>query len=550
MEQDTRADKPDATAGNEPEESSTYPDIPADANYGEAVSARSPGSESAAAENHRTRFFSWLNPRTLMRFPLVYRLSMLITVLVVTCMSLLGMMIIQHQTQILHTQINELGKTLVTHMASAAKEPLLAEDHLALDVLTTSMAKSDIVLGTAILSLDGISVAQAGVVQFNDGILPSERLTELLRSSAATTEWRWQPFSTGSRVLPTTFISPVSFRDVIVGYTLITFSRSTMEESVQQTVQAITGATLMMIIIGIAMSYAISKRLSRPIDRLMNASRAIGEGQYQFRFNERREDEVGQLMMAFDQMAEGMMEKSDVKDALSRYLSPKVAREVLSNLSNVTLGGKRIDGTVLFADIVGFTEIAENIDPEELVTILNRYFTHITNACEINHGAVDKYVGDGAMLVFGAPEPDPDHCFHAVSCALLIRKLVDYENQKRRELGLFPVHFRLGLNAGSMLAGNMGSQERMEYTVVGDTVNMASRLSTVCNSGEIVISRDLYMMNGIREKVVACEHQSIRLRGIQSPVTTYLVEDLTAAYQEVIDEQFLAILSAEEVSSI
>ena len=204
-----------------------------------------------------------------------------------------------------------------------------------------------------------------------------------------------------------------------------------------------------------------------------------------------------------------------------------------------------MEGSVLFADIKGFTQIAENIRPEDLIEMLNRFFSLITGACEINNGHVDKYMGDGVMLVFGAPEPDADHAFHAVCCALLIQKLVAHENILREQQGLFPVEFRIGVNTGRMLAGNMGSSERMEYTVVGDTVNLASRLCGITNGGEIVISRDMYMREDVKQRVLAGEYQSIRLRGISQPVSTYRVEHLTAAYMDIIEEQFSAILSTE-----
>jgi adenylate cyclase len=158
---------------------------------------------------------------------------------------------------------------------------------------------------------------------------------------------------------------------------------------------------------------------------------------------------------------------------------------------------------------------------------------------------VDKYMGDGVMLVFGAPEPDADHAYHAITCALLIQKLIAHENAFRKEQGKFPVQFRIGVNTGSMLAGNMGSRERMEYTVVGDTVNLASRLCGITNGNEIVISREMYLRDDVRERVIAGEYQSIRLRGISQPVSTYRVEQLTASGQELIALQFEDILCRE-----
>jgi adenylate cyclase len=240
-----------------------------------------------------------------------------------------------------------------------------------------------------------------------------------------------------------------------------------------------------------------------------------------------------------------MLEKSQVKNALCRYVSPSVAREILSNLDNVGLSGKRVEGSVIFADIKGFTQMSESIRPEELVNMLNRYFTLVTYACEINHGMVDKYLGDGVMLVFGAPEPDHDHAFHAITCALLIHNLIEQENRNREALNQFPVEFRIGINTGSMLAGNMGSRSRMEYTVVGDTVNLASRLCGIANANEIVISREMYQRKDVQSRVLAGEYQAIRLRGISQPVYTYRVEQLNADHQEILDQQFETIINSE-----
>ena len=341
------------------------------------------------------------------------------------------------------------------------------------------------------------------------------------------------------------FIQPVVFQNVTAGYALVTFSQAALTHTKRRAVQAITGATLMIIALSIAMAFAMGRRITQPIDKLVDASRAIGNGEYTFRFKERRKDELGLLMEAFNEMAEGMLERTQVKSALSRYVSPGVARQILSNLDNVALSGKRIEGSVLFADISGFTKISEQTRAEELVSMLNRYFSLITCACAMNNGIVDKYMGDGVMLVFGAPEADKDHAFHAISCALLIQKLIAHENKQREADGLFPVQFRIGINTGSMLAGNMGSHERMEYTVVGDTVNLASRLCGIANSSDIVISREMYARDDVTGKVLAGEFQSIRLRGISQPVNTYLVECLTADYQEIIDNQYDEILRSE-----
>ena len=479
------------------------------------------------------------------RAPLAYKLSFFITVLVVSCMTLLGVILIQQQTAQMQDQISEQGHTLVQLMAESAKEPLLAEDELALDTITSGFSNNGSVLGAAITSLEGEIITLGGVLHEENNLLTRKAVQQLVKSSVESSTWEWQPLTGQKPQTVMSFIQPVVFQNVTAGYALVTFSQAALTHTKRRAVQAITGATLMIIALSIAMAFAMGRRITQPIDKLVDASRAIGNGEYTFRFKERRKDELGLLMEAFNEMAEGMLERTQVKSALSRYVSPGVARQILSNLDNVALSGKRIEGSVLFADISGFTKISEQTRAEELVSMLNRYFSLITCACAMNNGIVDKYMGDGVMLVFGAPEADKDHAFHAISCALLIQKLIAHENKQREADGLFPVQFRIGINTGSMLAGNMGSHERMEYTVVGDTVNLASRLCGIANSSDIVISREMYARDDVTGKVLAGEFQSIRLRGISQPVNTYLVECLTADYQEIIDNQYDEILRSE-----
>ena len=461
------------------------------------------------------------------RIPLVYKLSLLITILVVTCMALLGSLIVQQQTRLFEEQINEQGTALARLMAQAAREPLLADDTLALDAITTGFADNRSVTGTALVSLEGDTVAHAGGYHDGSHYIQRSVMRRLVEQAPATLTWDWPaPGRNGLQVI--SFVQPVVFQGVTTGHAMVT--------------NFFTGATLLIIFLGIAMAFALGKRITDPIGQLVDASHAIGKGDYNVQFQDRRQDELGQLMNAFNDMAAGLLEKSQVKDALSRYVSPGVASEILANLNEVELGGKRIEGSVLFADIIGFTQIAENIRPEELVSILNRYFTLITHACEINNGIVDKYLGDGVMLVFGAPQEHADHCFSAIACATLIQRLITEENRQREQQGKFPIQFRIGINSGPMLAGNMGSTERMEYTVVGDTVNIASRLCGIANSDQIVVARKVYQNESIIPRVLAGEYQAIRLRGISQPVTTYLIETLTADWQDMIDYQINTII--------
>jgi len=198
---------------------------------------------------------------------------------------------------------------------------------------------------------------------------------------------------------------------------------------------------------------------------------------------------------------------------------------------------------VLFADIVGYTDISEHMTPQATAELLNEFFSYIGEASELYNGTIDKFMGDCAMIVFGITEEDEDHRFNAIACAVLIQQLVTQLNVVRVKNGLFPVQFRLGINTGEMLAGNMGYSDRMEFTVVGDSVNLASRLCTFAEPGQIIINKDVYLHDDLDKRVLARAHKPIQLRSRKHPVSTYLVEGLVKEYRTVMDKQSQIIIA-------
>ena len=476
------------------------------------------------------------------RIPIVYKLALSIGTLISLGMMLLGTLIIYNQTQLLQHQINDFGTTIVGQMAASARDPLLANDTLALEVLATSLASSQQALGTGLFTNNGEMVAHAGINPFMKGAPFAELSARYLDKEAHILKWRWND-TQGERFNAVTFISPVIFKDVLAGHALITLSHQQLDKASRNATRMIIAATVLMIVVGTLLSVWLGRRLSRPIYRLMDASRAINEGRYHYRIQERRNDEIGQLMVSFNAMAAGLLRKEQVENAFSRFVSPTVAREVMSNLETVELSSKKVIASALFADIVGFTSISENLEPHAVATMLNEYFNYFSRGAEYYHGHIDKFMGDCAMVLFGVPDPDEEHSFHAIACALLFQRIIERVNQSRAERGLFPVQFRIGLNCGDMVAGNIGSHERMEYTVIGDSVNLASRLCSIAEGGQIVISSEVYQMEGVEERVVVRPHKSIQVRGKSKPITTYLVDGLAPEYDDQLELQLEAMFS-------
>lgn len=485
-----------------------------------------------------TELWHRLQPR---RFPVAYKLALTITLVIGAGMTLLGSVVMDNQTRLLRQQTNQFGHALIRQLADTIKEPVLASDTLTLRTAVDAMTSRDGVRGTAVYTDDAHPLVEEGLVPPQPQFKSLLQQTEGDDTAIAALEWR-APAGGGDDAMAITFFTPLVVRNLIVGYVLLTLDHSQLMQAQHDTLRAITAATILMVLLGAIVSVFIGKRLTRPINELMDASLAISRGDYGFRLDERRNDEIGTLMGAFNTMTAGLLRKEQVEQVFSRYMAPKVAQEVLNDLEQVQLGGEHVEASVLFADIVGFTAMSENMTPQEVNTLLNEYFDVIAQAAHIYHGHVDKYMGDCAMLVFGVPQHDERHALHAVRCAVLIRTLIGALNQRRMARNQIPVHFHISCNSGVMLAGNMGSRDRMEYTVVGDAVNLASRLAGIAEADQIIIAKPMHDLPLMAGEIVSQEHATIRLRGKQEPVATFQVLDVAAEHRSYLQQQSAHIL--------
>lgn len=478
--------------------------------------------------------------------PIAYKLAGIITLIITAGMVALGLVIVTNQTQLLRTQINDFGQAVASQLAESSKELVLSDDILSLMVVTSNLGTNESILGAVVYADNGKVLASAGLLPSDDIIRLYARSRQVDETSYSV-EWQASTADSGA-VDAISFIAPIRFQGVVAGHALVTFSKAALNQSLRHTISAIVAATLLMIMLGIVVAFVMGERLSRPIHKLMDASKAIGNGNYDTRIKERRNDEIGYLTQAFNTMADGLLQKSQVENAFSRFVSSNVAKQIMENLDHIQLGGKHVEGSVLFADIVGFTSMSEQLPAEDVAELLNEYFSYISMASELYNGTIDKYMGDCVMVVFGVPNEDVQHKFNALACAVMIQKLVARLNAARVRDGKVAVHFRIGVNSGTMLAGNLGSNERMQYTVVGETVNLASRLHTFASQDQIIITEHLYNDRDVNWRILARRHQSIKLRGISEPVSTYIVNDVNRSYSSTIDAQIDKILSSQDVA--
>jgi adenylate cyclase len=243
---------------------------------------------------------------------------------------------------------------------------------------------------------------------------------------------------------------------------------------------------LSLALLGLAISAAlgiwIARGVSRPVLRLAEGAREIAAGNYQHHVDVKQKDELGSLAASFNQMSAGLVERDRVRDLLGKVVSPEVATELLRK--DVALGGEEREVTVLFSDLRNFAGLSEKLGPQEMLGILNYYFTRMGAIVEKHGGVVDKYIGDALMALFGAPIAIPDDADRAMKTALEMTEALDDLNREWRKRGLPAIGVGIGINTDVVVAGNMGSKTRLNYTVIGDGVNLASRLEGLTKTPE------------------------------------------------------------------
>ena len=490
------------------------------------------------------------------RIPVAVKFALVIGTVITVAMALLGALVIHNQKQILTHQIHATGRTVVAQMAKSTTEPLLAQDYLLLDVLTANLATAENVLGVAVFSTERKLISSAGNHPFELGAPLIGAKKQYLDGAQYSLDWRWSDAPRGP-IDAVAFISPVRFKDVTVGYAVISFTRSTLTESISRMVESIISATTVMILVGIAVAYLLGRRLSKPIYQLTNASRAISMGHYDYQIETTRNDEIGDLINSVNvtarslqmkslQMAQGIRQRNQIATALQRHLPANVAREIISNdqPSEVTLGGSHVNASVVFIDIVGFTAVSEIMSPQKVAELLSDFYGAVAETTPMYKGAIDKFIGDCAMVIFGIAEDDDMHAFHAIAYSVFFVKLMNQLNYIRAARGKMPLHFRIGINAGDMLAGYIGSAERVQYTVVGDAVNVASRLCSVATADQILITEDTLRVAGLADKLLVMPYQSIQVRNKSQPLNTYLVHDVRPFYTSAMERQIKNALLA------
>ncbi len=266
-------------------------------------------------------------------------------------------------------------------------------------------------------------------------------------------------------------------------YRVCLYSFREMHEEQERLLALIVAFGGVALVGALALSLVLSHGLAVPLHALVDGTTAIRQGNYTVTVPVRSRDEIGRLAESFNEMATGLAQKEKYRSVLDKVSDPAVADQLIHG--GVELGGETREVSVLFCDIRGFTALTQGMAPTEVITMLNEHFTPLARVVNEHRGVVDKFVGDLIMAVFGAPKSYGDDAVAAARCA---RRMIEARTALN-ESSRYRIEVGIGVATGAALAGNMGSENRLNYTVLGERVNLASRLCSKAGRMEVVIDQ-------------------------------------------------------------
>ncbi len=456
--------------------------------------------------------------RTKQRVTIFVKLAILSLLQILIIVTVVGLTMLEKQRQLFTDQLISFGVGLVKLASQNSPDKLLGEEDLALFQLLRAIADNEQVSYILIIDTENRIRAHSRIEHINSFYEPPDPMV-LIEKQGNIAISNLVNNQASLLILQQT----ITYQGTKVGEVFLALSQEKIENAMQTATYSISIFTVIVLLIGLITSVGVSLYLSRPIVALKESARVIGDGDFSHRVNINRYDELGDLGMAFNQMAFGLGERERIRKTFGKYVTPEIRDRILSG--DIPLDGERREATLLFSDLRGFTAFVEKNEPEVVIRGMRSYFSAMQVVIKRHGGLVLQYVGDEIEAVFGVPIAIEDHADRAVRAALDMRYALDELNKTRLAEGLEPFRHGIGIYTGNVLAGNTGSDDRLSYTLIGDTVNLASRIEAMTKD----VGWDILVHEGTMERVkqtydVAREEPK-RVKGYSKPIVVYRMLD-------------------------
>ena len=415
------------------------------------------------------------------------------------------------------------AENIAAVLAGAIGEQLFAGDDLTLQQHVDNIQKNqgEAIRYALILNKEGRVVA---LHPFQTEVA-NTRIPEEVRSDAAALATKL--------AVPTEDLMPVR-RDVFfllggknenVGSVLLGYSTAPQRAAIQDFTNLLTAFSLGGLLIGVVAGILFARRVAKPVLKLSELAGTVAKGKFDVDAPVTSRDELGELARSFNSMTAFLRKGQFMRHAFERYVSADLADRLEKDPKALDLKpGERKEVTILFLDVRGFTKRAEKMSAEDVVKFLVALFDRVSEPVFKAEGMIDKFIGDAMLSVFGFPIAHEDDPFRAVVAAVRIQEDIRAYNRERVAWGLEPVGVGVGINTGIVVAGNIGCQRKLEYTVIGDAVNVAARLVALAQPGQILVSGSTYerIQTALDAKFLGMQ----QVKGREQPVAVYEVNGL------------------------
>ena len=416
-------------------------------------------------------------------------------------------------THQLEQQAAQLRNTLSRQASVQASDAIFSQDLLSLNVILSTLVEHPHIRYSAVYDLDNQVIAEQGLANDDTG----------------------QPMS-------------IQYQNEVIGLLEVRIDEAPLNQAILKIYGLWGILSLLFAIIAGASGWFFGKKVGSKIDQSSEDIQSLGSTSKEL--HSHQWGELAQLSEEIKRYKDQQNSSQAMHKALNHFMTPNVNNDQSLNYQQPQLPDTYAHAAILFIDFVDFQQAQKTLSPKELATLLNQYYFFIHQAARLYNGTVDKYVGDGVMVLFGIPQQDEKDCFHGVCTALLIVGLIKQFNKQRLAQSLPIVEFQLGLHTGNILAGTFGDQDTLTYTAIGDAIHLAARLCRKSEVNRLLISKQVMDQGRLGGQLILNAHQSISGSQPEQVIETFWAEHLTLNYQALIERQIehISALQTNETS--
>lgn len=415
------------------------------------------------------------------RFPIWFQLAVTIMLVLAISVGIMSYIVLERQRDKLYKQTVKVGVVSLNFFANNSSVPLLQDDILSLNTILKNTKSIDGHLYAFIIDNDKTIKAHTDQDKIGTEFVRFYNVDHVSKHGDVT----YFNYMQGPKRHILNVSRPILFKKKVLGEVHVGLSIDFIEQQFLEERMFLAIAMLLIIFLGMIVAVFFGFRFSKPITKMVKATRQIARGNYGYKVCLKRADEMGTLAQSFNKMSDELARQTLMKKSFGKYVGSEVLNMIMDNPETEWLKGRRNNASILIADIRDFTAYSETKEPEEVVERLNEYFEIATRVILRYGGYTDKFIGDAVLGVFGVPIYHENHLERCIRAAIEMQEefALAAGNGRNRLLS----RVGISINSGIVVAGNIGSQAKMEYTVIGDTVNIASRLNGLAGAGEIIL---------------------------------------------------------------